>query len=313
MEPRAHHVLIGLFTFIAACAMLVFALWLAKTHKEGQVSSYRIIFNEPVRGLSRGSPVLYNGIRVGEIEELHLNVSDLREAHAHVSIDANIPIRIDTQARQVMTGITGASVIELTGGSPLSPVLIAGRHEEDPTIIAVPSPLSQLLSGGDSLLESVSELVMNVNRLFSSENIDRTHSILENIDELTHALSGQTKDLGDVLEGAGRISRGVNKTLAKTQELITSAGTLLDDQGKAVLAHAEQAMKSLSAASADLRQILSDTKDDTVSGLQGFNELGPALQALRQTLVTFQDMLRRLDDNPRGYLFGGDKIEEFEP
>jgi len=72
-------------------------------------------------------------------------------------------------------------------------------------------------------------------------------------------------------------------------------------------------MKSLSTASANLSEILSESKDDTVSGLRGFNELGPALQALRQTLVTFQDMLRRLDDNPRGYLFGGEKIEEFEP
>ena len=30
MEPRAHHVLIGSFTILAAAAALLFALWLGK-------------------------------------------------------------------------------------------------------------------------------------------------------------------------------------------------------------------------------------------------------------------------------------------
>src|SRR5690625_3294928 len=123
MEPRAHHVLIGVFTLLACSAMVVFSLWLSKAHQQGRIDYYRVVFHEAVRGLAKGSPVLYNGIRIGEVAGRHLDAADLRQAHVRLALDADISIRTDTQARVVMAGVTGASVIELSGGSPLSPLL----------------------------------------------------------------------------------------------------------------------------------------------------------------------------------------------
>src|SRR5699024_5181112 len=128
----------------------------------GRVQHYVVVFNEPLRGLSRGAPVLYNGIRIGEVEDLRLNPADLSQAEARIAIDAEIPVREYTQARLVLTGITGTSVIELSGGSPLSPLLLEPEDDDIiPEIIATPSPLTQLLAGGDHLMSSVSELVLS--------------------------------------------------------------------------------------------------------------------------------------------------------
>lgn len=313
MEPRANHVLIGLFTLVAAVAAIVFALWLAKAHQQGQVQRYVVVFNEPLRGLSRGAAVLYNGIRIGEVEDLRLNPTDLRMAEARIAIDAEIPVREDTQARLVLTGITGISVIELSGGSPLSPLLLDPESDEMPVIIATPSPLTQLLAGGDHLMSNVSELVLSARNVFSQTNLQHLNNILYNLDTLTTSLAGQGDGLGGLMESLTTTSDQARDVLARLGELLESTQALLSVEGSATFEHARSAMESLETASETLARMVRDNEGAVASGAQGLNELGPALQALRETLLSVQRVTRRLEENPGSYLLGREKVQEFEP
>ena len=130
MEPRAHHVLIGSFTILAAAAALLFALWLGKGPNAAQQRYYTVIFNEAVRGLSVGSEVQYNGIKIGEVTALDLDPRDPRRVLAGVRVDGHVPIKKDIKARLALTGITGTSVIEFSAGSPESPDLVVQRTAE---------------------------------------------------------------------------------------------------------------------------------------------------------------------------------------
>ena len=145
MEPRAHHVLIGLFTVLMVAAALGFALWLSKTSSDQELRDYDVIFNEAVSGLSQGSAVQYSGIKVGDVISLRLDPQDPRKVRAHIRVSATTPIKQNTRARLSITGITGAALIQLHGGTPESPILESqdDRREE---IIADPSPLSRLMS-----------------------------------------------------------------------------------------------------------------------------------------------------------------------
>ncbi|MEP2249895.1 MAG: MCE family protein, partial [Marinobacter sp.] len=51
MEPRAHHVLIGLFTLVALASALAFALWLGQAGNDRDYAWYEIIFGRGVSGL----------------------------------------------------------------------------------------------------------------------------------------------------------------------------------------------------------------------------------------------------------------------
>ena len=75
METKANYVLIGAFTLAVAVFGLLFALWAANYSSEKE---YRIVFNEPVTGLSEGGNVRYNGINVGTVE-LSLAPDDPRQ------------------------------------------------------------------------------------------------------------------------------------------------------------------------------------------------------------------------------------------
>ena len=45
MEPRAHHLIIGLFTILAFAAALIFSLWLAKSSADRDWGYYEIVFD----------------------------------------------------------------------------------------------------------------------------------------------------------------------------------------------------------------------------------------------------------------------------
>jgi len=96
METRAHHVLIGLFTVLVAAAAVLFCLWLNKSSGDKNLNYYTVVFNEAVSGLSKGSPVQYSGIKVGDVVGLTLDPQDPRKVLARIRVEGNIPIKQDT-------------------------------------------------------------------------------------------------------------------------------------------------------------------------------------------------------------------------
>ncbi|MBN7140953.1 MlaD family protein, partial [Ectopseudomonas oleovorans] len=154
MEPRAHHVLIGLFTVLTVGAALLFALWLNKAGADRAFTDYEVIFNEAVTGLSQGSAVQYSGIKVGDVISLGLDPNDPRTVRARIRIVGHTPIKQDTRARLAITGVTGLAVIQLHGGSPESPPL-EGKDGQPGIIIADRSPLSRLMANGEDLVVNI--------------------------------------------------------------------------------------------------------------------------------------------------------------
>ena len=118
METKANYVLIGAFTLAVAVFGLLFALWAANYSSEKEWREYRIVFNEPVTGLSEGGNVRYNGINVGTVESLSLAPDDPRQVVALVKLEADAPVKTDTRAKLSQDGLTGPPFIQLTGGSP---------------------------------------------------------------------------------------------------------------------------------------------------------------------------------------------------
>ena len=111
METRAHHVLIGFFTLLVVGAALLFALWLGKVDSDTQFDAYDIVFQEAVSGLSKGSTVEFNGIKIGDVSSLRLDPQNPQRVIARVRVDSTAPMRTDTEARLVPSGITGLSII----------------------------------------------------------------------------------------------------------------------------------------------------------------------------------------------------------
>jgi phospholipid/cholesterol/gamma-HCH transport system substrate-binding protein len=72
-------------------------------------------------------------------------------------------------------------------------------------------------------------------------------------------------------------------------------------------------MQALERSTGRLDSLLSDNQGALNNGLQGFNDLGPAINELRATLGSLRRVTQHLEDNPSGFLLGREKLEEFEP
>ena len=312
METRAHHVLIGLVTVLVVVGAMLFGLWLTKSSVDDAFKDYEVVFNEAVSGLSRGSPVQYNGIKVGDVSTLRLDPKDPRRVLARVRLSGDTPVKEDTQAKLTLAGVTGNSFIQLSGGTPQSPEL-KGKDGKLPVIIASPSPISQLLNDSSDLVTNINLLLHNANQMFSSSNIERLSNTLANLEQTTGAFANQKGGISEAIEQLAQVGKQANATLAETQALMRNANGLLGTQGKQAIGSAEQAMQSLADSAATINSLLNDNRQSIDDGAQGLNQLTPAIRELRETLNSLKGISRRLEADPSGYLLGRDNNKEFQP
>ena len=96
MEKNANYALVGLSTLILTIGLVIFFAWLARISFTHEYDIYDVLFQGPVRGLSQGGEVHFNGIKVGEVTRIKLNDLNTSQVIARVRVDANVPIRSDS-------------------------------------------------------------------------------------------------------------------------------------------------------------------------------------------------------------------------
>ena len=87
METRANYALVGLFTLGVLAAAFGFVYWFSSFGASARREPVRIIFVGTVTGLGRGSSVLFNGLRVGEVTNIQLQRDDPKRIYATVEVE----------------------------------------------------------------------------------------------------------------------------------------------------------------------------------------------------------------------------------
>ena len=312
METRAHHILIGAFTLLVAVAILLFSLWMVKSGSQQDTRLYSVEFHEAVSGLTVGSAVEYSGIRVGEVERLSLNPNNPAVVLAQVRISKQVPIKQDTKARLALANITGASNIQLSGGTPTSPNLEAPEGQL-PLIIAEPSPFAKLRLNSEEVITGFKSLLDNANQLFSKENGENFSQMLANLNATTGIVAEQKDDISAGIKNLTQASQQINDTMSQAARMLSQLEGQLNTKGEQVLTNADRTLASLAKISNDLDQLLTNNQQALNSGLQGMMEIEPTLRELRSTLATLGDMARKLDAEPSRFLRGGEDVRELQP
>jgi phospholipid/cholesterol/gamma-HCH transport system substrate-binding protein len=314
METRASYVLIGAFALAIFVGAFGFVLWLGKLSLEREWTYYDIVFEEPVTGLSVGGAVQYNGIQVGEVRKLSLAPKDPRRAIAHVRLNADTPVKIDTHARLNLVGLTGVTVIQLSGGSPDAPALQAAAGESAARIVADVSALQSLLASGQDMALGANEALARVGKLLSDDNLDHVAASLRHIDEMTQTLAAQKQELHEVLANLRGASAQLQRTLAGMERTAASADTLLQRHGTPLIASA-QAWLASAQRTTDAATALLDGNREPIARFthDGLGELTPAIAELRATLRALRGVSSKLQADPGAYVTGRERTREFVP
>jgi len=320
METRANYIIIGAFTFIVAIAAVGFGFFAARFAVDRAWNRYEILFTESVIGLSRGSPVLYNGVNVGRVESLQLNPQDVREVLAVVEIDAAVPIHVDAEATIRLTGLTGTAAIQLRGGTPDTPLLEA-RGDRLPRIEAVESPLARLLESSEGIVVTANRVIERLDRLVSADNLERIENTLAAVDRLTTNLAAADGDVMQLvadLSSAGRELPGLTRRLESVARrfdgVLAGVDAELVDHLPRLRRRLDASLANLESLSARVDGIVAHNQDALMQvGSSGMRNVNAGLEDLRRLIGDLSAVVRRIEQNPSQFLFGGDQPEEYSP
>jgi phospholipid/cholesterol/gamma-HCH transport system substrate-binding protein len=210
MENRARYVAIGLFTLAVTAAGFAFVYWLQNIGGLGQRTFYQVRFEAPVSGLLKGSAVLFNGIRVGEVTEIGLTAQNPKQVTVMMAVDPATPVRADTRVEIEFQGLTGATAIALRGGSATAPALKA------------PGGAPPLLVADDVATQSLTTAAREALRrldLILVENAEPLKGTIENLNTFSSALARNADKLDGIVAGLERFTGGGVKGPLVTYDL----------------------------------------------------------------------------------------------
>jgi phospholipid/cholesterol/gamma-HCH transport system substrate-binding protein len=210
MEIRARYMLIGLFTLAVIGAGLLFVYWLNATGGLSKRAAYRIRYDSPVSGLLKGSAVLFNGVRVGEVTALQLDAANPRDVMVAIAIDKTAPVRADTIASIEFQGLTGAPVVSLAGGSASLP-LIASTDGSVPLLTAEKN-------AGQGMTQAARDALRHIDAVVT-ENSEPLKNLIANIDKFSGALARNTDRVDGILAGVERMTGGGPKSISRIYDL----------------------------------------------------------------------------------------------
>lgn len=295
METKANYVAVGIFTVLAVLAAFAFVYWTAAVGDRGQGAALRVRIPGSASGLGRGSAVLFNGIKVGDVRRVYIDPNNPNAAVADAIVDRLTPITKSTQADIGLAGLTGQANIELKGGDAREVRLLeeaeaSGKVAE---ITAKPSAVTNLLQTAQDIFTRADTVITNLEG-FVKEARGPLVQTVNNAEKFTQALADNADGIDEFLESVSSLSTQLKSASGQLGATLDSAKGLLDavdrERVKQIVENAQTLTKNLSEQSGRLDSIVSDVNGavKTVTDLAG---------DARGTLRKVDDIVAAVDPN----------------
>jgi len=289
METRANHIVIGLFALAVIAAGMAFIYWVAEIGAQENTAEVIFQFNGPVNGLSAGSPVLFNGIQVGEVRTLSLNPNNPQEALALAVVEGDTPIRTDTDASLGITGITGTAFVALRGGSMDEPAVL---DPNTPVIIeAQVSAVQDLIDGARNVLGRADDAMQTIENFLLVNEPFITQTIAD-INEVTSAVASQSDNIELLMEGVGSIASEISGLSGRLEGIIAGSEQLIAAVDPESVS---EVVENVRVASTEFRGIGEDARTLIARGEVVFDNLEASSGTLVETLDTVQSVVEAVD------------------
>ena len=300
MERRANYALVGAVTLALFVGLIAFVVWLAGFQFNKHYDVYDVLFIGPVRGISEGGEVHFNGIKVGDVTTLKLDPVDANHVIARIRLTAGVPIKSDSLATLEAQGITGVNYIQISGGTPGKPLLkTITPSGQIPVIRSQKSTLADLLAGGGVAVQRAVEALDRVNKLLSDDNIAAFSATLQDV----KAVTDEARERRAILADAQKAIQDVDKTSQSITELSQSANRLVNGDAKRSLANVAEAADELKKASRDARDMIGKLQGPTTDfATNGLPQLTSTISSLQETAQSLNGLIGDVRKSPSSLL-----------
>jgi phospholipid/cholesterol/gamma-HCH transport system substrate-binding protein len=288
MESRANYALVGLFTLAVIAAMFGFVYWFG-SGAGGRKQDVRVIFTGTVTGLGRGSSVLFNGLRVGEVKQIGLQPDDPRRIFGVIEVENTTPLRVDTRARIEAQGLAGVVALQLIGGEPDAAVLQAKPGEPLPTIIAERSELQDIIESVRNVAKKADEVLGNLDGLIKTNSGAITNTV-SNIEKFSKALGDNSDSIDKLMSSFGQIADTIaplSQKLGTLSEELTGVVRSVDRAKiTGIIDNVDKFTAALGGSSNDVSKAVSDVASITDKLNRAADQVEGVLKAAQSFLNT---------------------------
>jgi len=250
MSIRANPTAIGLFVIGAAVLTVIGVATLASATWFGKQSTFISYFGESVNGLEVGAPVKFQGVPVGQVTNLLIQIEsgdksfqvpveyqiDLTrltsQAGAFVQLDDEVVLRqqIADGLRaqlQMESMVTGQLYIELAYRTDAAPAQLESRPTAFPEIPTSPSLLAAFGTQAGSVVGEVMGILFRVNEMLEAVNmVELNRSVVASAGAVERLADSQ--GVREAIAGVPAMTVQFTRTMAEMERLTERLGGTID-------------------------------------------------------------------------------------
>jgi len=305
MSARAHPRAVGAFVLGAVALVLGAVLWLSSGDWFQPRDRFVVVFPGSVRGLNKGAPVTFRGVKTGEVKAvdavLTLRKDDPIVIVVTLEIARNV-VTVQEGAGRPFAQLSGAELGQalvarglrarlmssslLTGQKyidmdflPQDPPRIVGVKAAYPELPTTPTAMEKLGERGEQLVAKLAELPLD-------QMLDDVRKALQSLRSIL-----ESEDLKGTISGARRAANAVPPTLDDARATLADARKALEtvsgevrDTGSSARDALREVRETLDRAEqtlARLEEMTSGTDEARITAMEAIEELKHTLEALR--------------------------------
>jgi len=272
MAKQVSKTVIGVFVVSSIALLIAGVIVFGSGDMFKKTMKFVMFFEDSVKGLRAGAPVIWHGVEVGSVSSVVLKANTKK-----LTVDVPVVIEVDpnrveiegkrfdspreSMERLIAKGlrarlalqsfVTGSSMIEIEF-FPDTPVRLTGLDSRYPEIPTVRSPMDKLAQKLEDLpIEKIAGKLVDV-----LDNLDKLLGDPE-IKEIRHNLNAASQKLDLLLGNVDKLVLDANRQVKEVAGNLNSKMDTLSEGMQATLADGRTLMKD---ASKDLNEVSSDAR-----------------------------------------------------
>jgi len=326
MSARTHPRLVGAFVLGAIALVLAAVVLLSSGSWFERKNYFAVFFPGSVKGLDKGAPVTFRGVKVGEVKEVtaFLTGKDpLIQIEVVMEIRGDV-VKVPEGIQRPFAGRSGEELAQalikngirakmlsaslLTGQRyidldflPKEPARFAGISRRYPELPTTPTAMERLGEKAQQFFEKLAELPLD-------QMLEDVRKALQSLRELL-----ESPDIRGALRGARRSMETLEPALVDARAALKNADALVRQLSGEVEPTARDARATLDGARQTLEraQQAMERLEKTLQGTdQAQLEATRTLAQLSQTLAVMRNLAEYIETHPEAVVIGKPKAEE---
>ncbi len=285
MENKNSYFIAGLFFCLVVGFIGLFLLFMQGYNSKDK-RDYYILTKELPNGVKKDTEVRFIGVPIGHVKDIYFSDPSSATIEICLSVDANLPIKVDSQAIVERSGISGIAHINITKGSDSARIF---NKNERAQISLGEGLLDKIGSRTANLAVSLDKIANKIDLVLKDENLDK---LLNSIDRLNAFMNTIASD----------------DNLIKINEFISNSHFIIQDIKSAnlaqVISNLDKTINDIDVAWNNIDKRIQDGQIDFKSMLSPtLNSAQQSIDNLNDLLLQIKNNLNNLEDNPYEFFF----------